>query len=863
MYAWLSTALDGGSELITGNQRLARTLRARFGEEQSGAGRVVWRAPTVYSWHEWLHALYDRVPDQDGLPVRINARHSRLLWERCLSQEIRDPLVNIAVLARQAAEAWARLQDWDVVLEDCEAGAQNEDSRLFARAARRYRTLLTREGWVDAAGMSVQLLGYVADGKLTPPDSLALAGFDRITPQVQKLLDAFSSAGTIVTVMPVRNVAREISRHCFNDTASELRSAGAWARAQLLEDPLLRIGVVIPGLEQDAENYARWLKEGFLPGWQYAGHRVDNALNVSFGRRLADYPAIAIALRALRWLHTDLTTTEVSHLLRTPILGIENTDARTSVEVRLRQQPSQTWSPRRLIRAMRRPDPEGSGENALRRSLQKVHEFRMAWPQRDKPSAWAERFDSALAALGWPGGAELQSGEFQLINRWRDLLNELAHLGLVTQSMTLAEAHARLAGMAADTVFQPEIDAAALNLLGPLEAAGMEFDRLWIAGLSVANWPPSGRPLRLVSGELQRHHGMPDGTPEDTLNYARRVLDRLVRSADQVRISYAASDGDAVQTMSSLVHDYAPVDTAAPEDPGWHACSLIGRVSVVAVDDRVPEVGAGEVIAGGAATIQRQLDEPFAAFVHGRLGVRLLPAITAGLAANLRGSIIHDALHHLYACLPGRTDIGTWDAEERATRIAAALQSALSRRIRHSDAVVARLLELEQRRVRELLESVLDVDCNRPDFVVEHVEHAMPAEINGIRLRLRVDRVDRNTDGGLIIIDYKTGMPKALLEGDGSLRDIQLVVYACAIAAPVAGIALFNIDSRSVIIEGAGAGWRPELDWDQALEQWQEIVLRAAGEIGRGDVRLRRMEAVDATRPLGLLSRYRELVRDA
>lgn len=863
MYDWLAKALGDNSELITGNQRLARTLRIRFGELQAGTGISVWRAPAIFSWHEWLHGLCDRIPDQDELPVRINARHSRMLWERCLAQEIRDPLVNIAALARQAGDTWARLCDWDVALEDCEASAQNEDSRLFARAARRYRSLLARKGWVDAAAMPGLLTSFVAAGRLPPPDRIALAGFDRITPRARKLFDALAEAGSTVAVMPLRDVAAAVSRYSFNDTTSEMRSAGAWARDQLLDDPRLRIGVVIPGLEQDATNYARCIKEGFMPGWQSAGGQVESALNVSLGRRLGDYPVIAIAIRALRWLHSDLTTTEVSHLLRSPLLGVESTDARTRVEVRLRQQPSQTWSPRRLIKAIRPSDADDGGITALRRSLLRIDELRTTWPQRDGPAAWAERFDTALAALGWPGGDELDSREFQLINRWRDLLNELAQLGLVAQSMTLAEAHARLAGMAADTVFQPEADAAVLNLLGPLEAAGMEFDRLWIAGMSAANWPPPGRPLRLVSAELQRQHGLPDATPEDTLDYARRVLDRLVRSADQVCVSFPATDGDAVQTASSLLQEYASAETTAPADPGWNARHLIGRVDVLDAADTVPEAREGEVVAGGAATIQRQLDEPFAAFVHGRLGVRLLPVIAAGLAANLRGSMIHDALHRLYAGLPGQDDIAAWREEERSARIAAAVQSALGRRRRHSDTVVASLLALEERRVRELLRSVLEVDCERPRFVVEHVEYEIPAEINGIRLRLRVDRIDRDNDGNLVIIDYKTGVPKALLDRDGSLQDIQLVVYACAVAAPVSGFALFNIDSRGVAIDGAGAGWRPDLHWDGALGQWRDIVIRAAGDIRWGDVRLRRIDAVDATRPLGLLSRYRELVRDA
>ena len=109
--------------------------------------------------------------------------------------------------------------------------------------------------------------------------------------------------------------------------------------------------------------------------------------------------------------------------------------------------------------------------------------------------------------------------------------------------MTFGEVLVRLRTMAAETLFQPESDGAIVQVLGPLEAAGMQFDRLLITGLSAGSWPPPARPLALLSRELQRRFGMPDAEPEDTLDYARRVLTRLFGSAASVEASFALTDG--------------------------------------------------------------------------------------------------------------------------------------------------------------------------------------------------------------------------------------------------------------------------------------------------------------------------------
>lgn len=862
MYAWLSDALRESSQVVTASRRLARVLAAHFAEQQLSEGRSAWRSPPIVSWQEWLTGILLSAELSRSLPTRINANQSRVLWERCLRREVPDPLLNLATLAREARESWARLHDFDVPLDECEAAARGKDQLTFIRAARGYQSILEREHWIDEAQLAGLATELVNADCTTLAGRVTVAGFDRLTPAVTALLEAVENSGVTVEKAPGPQCRVPAVIHSYENSDAEMRAAGAWAREVLTESPQQRVAIVSAQLDQNAIRWTRLIREGLAPGWQTAGADHRAAVNVSYGRKLASYPVCAVALLALRWLLDDLPGRDVSTLLRSGVIGKGHRGGRSRLELALRQLPDRNWSPAMLTGALRGRDDSADAQDLLAR-IAVLSSRRDKLPRRAAPAEWAVLIDQILGELNWPGDDALDSAEFQLINRWRELLNDLARLALVSPTMTLSEVLARLTTMAAETVFQPESEGSLVQLLGPLEAAGVEFDQLWITGLSAANWPPRGGPLTLVSRQLQRRYGMPDADPCDTLDYARRVLGRLLASAANVRGSFPLTDGDAEQTETGLLLDMETRNEEGGADPGWHATRLLDCAHTDRIaEDRVPAVTGDESVSGGAATITRQFVEPFSAFAFGRLGIRWLPGISSGLAANLRGSLMHDALHALYRGLPAQEELAGWEAAERHRRVASAAGQAFVRHERFADPTLGALLQLERARVANLLQRIISLDLLRAPFEIREVEVAVQTDISGLPLKLRIDRIDRLPDGEVVILDYKTGARKRFLNNQGEPADMQLVVYAAAIDDAVAGLALVNIDTRSVAIDGAGRDFTPDLDWHALLPRWQDEVAAAADDIRHGDVRINTLQNRQAARPLSLLTRIAELRHD-
>ena len=857
MYGWLSRADDETTHVVTASRRLARVLSSEYNLAQAGAGRLAWRTPVILSYADWLANLHATVQD-DNDATRINAQQSRILWEKVLRPYVRDPLINIGNLCRDAREAWQRIHEWRVPLSDVADAARGIDQRIFAKAAADYQSLLEINRWVDDVTLAVKLANGIGSDTPALPRAVILAGFDRLTPAAEHLLDRLSEQGTAWEIVG-GPAARGSPLMPYESADAELRAAGAWAREVLLEDSSRRVAVVVSGLEQDARRAGRLVREGFVPGWQYAGGSAAAAVNVSLGQRLTSYPAVEVALLVLAWTCRDLGGHEISILLRSPFLGIHPAPGRSRIELQLREMPDRDWSIGHHLRASR--EESADSKDWLAR-LSRLVDLRDAQPRTATPSFWAQFANTVLDTVNWPGDHALDSADFQLVDRWRDLLNELARLELVAPEMSMSEAFAQLAAMASECVFQPETTGGAVQVIGPLEAAGMSFDSLWISGLTANQWPPSGKPLALVSRPLQREMGMPNADPADTIAYAERVLTRLIGSAETCVCSYAQSSGDSMQAPAALV-DTLVMAPALP-DPGWHAGLLIGRSNARHVaEDPVPSVTENENVRGGAGTLQRQLNEPFSAFAYGRLGISGLLSIVPGLTPLLRGNLVHSALHYLYEDLPTQVQIRAWNEDSLSRKIDAAIDRAFSNYERRADKVIFHLLRLERTRVANLLRDVVENDKARQSFRVYAVEQQRDFECAGLTLQLRIDRIDRYDDDSIAILDYKTGTTRRFLDAQGEPRDFQVVVYAIAVPDPVSTLGIYNVDSRQT---GLDASRRPASDyedWDAQLQRWSDTVVQAAEKIVSGDVRVNAAKSSVDARPLSLLSRIGELKRDA
>lgn len=862
-YAWLEKAVQDKSEIVTVSRRLARELGEKWAESQEAMGKTAWLTPRIVYIDDWLGQYVIDAGDSKRPLGRLDRLRELILWEGALARRIPDEILGFGGIVKQLSVARSIASGWLIPHSKIKTGACSPDEVLFAEALADYKEALRKGNWVDNAGLPEVISELFSAGKRIPPNSIVFAGFHRFNPALSMLLETLRSQSCRVTITGPANKSELVVAQEYLEEGAEFRSAGAWAAEMLNENSRARIAIICPRLESKMQRVSGLVREGLLPGWQFGDQHHRSVVNVGYGRRLIDFPAVGTAVLVLRWLRIGIKGEEVSVLLRSNWIGGDALGGRARLELYLRSLSDRDWDIGTLREVLMDRD-ESLDAIAFLQLLDKAYELSGVIDQLMTPHECIQLIDEFLNDIGWPGDAAPDSLDFQLNNRWRELLNELGKIEGITPRIRLRDAINRLESLAFDTIWQPETLSGSVQLLGPEQAAGMEFDGIWITGMDSSEWPPKAHPSSFISRDLQRSYGVSDATPADTLDFSEKLFLNLVNSSPECVLSWSRTRDGTEQNVSAMVAVLKAGEYSGPEDPGWSTKSLAGTAQMQTIpEDAVPPITDMEKIWGGAYTVQRQKSEPFSGFVYGRLGVRHLEPFNKGLTPSLRGSIVHSALYHLLSDKPCRTDLEAWDESKQIRRINAAADTALDPYLQNADDVLKQIIRIEKDRLKILLANFLTSEMRRPEFKIVGVEANIHYTKFGVDLRFRVDRIDQLADGRMLIIDYKTGRTKTIISQKKEILEIQPVLYADALDADISGLLLLNVNSSGITPRGVGSGWdgaATAADWQDALGNYISEADQLVEALSRGDARVNIGETgTEGANPLALLSRISEL----
>jgi probable DNA repair protein len=851
-------ALQAGTTLVTASQRLARHLASTYGSAQQAQGAVVWEAPDILPWQQWLERFWQEsfgLLDANTPQLLLSDFQEQTLWEEAIRAADSEPLLQVPAAARSAREAWQLLHAWKLSIPRSQESA-SEDVSAFARWSKAYGQRCTDGHWLDSARLPDSVRNAIAAGRLSPPRNLIIAGFDELTPQQDALLGAVRAAGVTVTPLTPAEQTARVARVGYDDRRAEIHAAAAWARAAL-EAGQTRIGVVVPDLSVQRATIVRLFDEALLPAALLPGAaEVVRPYNVSLGEPLAAWPVIHAALLLLEFGTGSLPVARLGTLLRSPFLsGATNeASARAQLDALLRQEGEETIS---ISALLRRTQAELAKPQAAAPQLNaQLRAWRDNIPARSKqfvPSAWSEHFAALLKLAGWPGDGPLDSDSHQAVMAWRELLAAFAAQDLVSTRPAYAEALATLRRMAGERVFQPQTPAAPVQVLGLLEASGLDFDSLWVMGLDDESWPPSPRPNPFLPLELQRARGLPHASAERELEFARRLTERLAASAGNVVFSHPLNSGDEKRRASPLLQAFPellPSDFPAPS-PGLANQLFAARDLETLNDEQAPALAPGSAVKGGTHLFQYQAACPFRAFAVLRLDARAPEEPEPGLDAKARGMLLHSALEALWNALGSHAALCGMAEETLMNTIATAVNVALDELARdRSQTLTGRFRDIETRRLTRLLRAWLEEEKARAPFKVVAAEQKTTIKLGGLVVEGRMDRVDELEDGTRVILDYKSGKTSTKSWEGERPDEPQLPLYAIDMRQrqPVAAALFAQLRAGELGFNGLAArvGIAPDVKpagdsesvWQAQLDVWQTTLTSLAEAFRAGDARV-------------------------
>lgn len=841
--------MANGAVIVTATRRLARRLLADHASSAAAAG---WDTPAVMPWSAWLLSSHAELRDfgmlDDARPC-LDDWQATALWEEVFKA---DPVSGQLLMPGGAVEgfrdAWRLVHEWRLPWQALQLQA-GEDCGVFLRLAAAYRRRLQALGCIDRAELPALLAAALRN---RPGPDVLFAGFDMLHPAQALLVEALGPRAGLA-VPPARASAPTLA--AYPDSRHEFAAAAGWARRRLEENPGARLGIIVPDLDAQAPLLEDLLDEALAPERLLPGRGgAPRPWNISLGRPLADAPIVAAALLVLGITARDnIELLEASRLLRSPFLGGIAAEAgrRAAQETWLRRSSPDRISLTRWLGWLAGRDgaPEcGRLAAGLRGCLDEVRHG----PRRRAPSDWSAALARALARLGWPGDAPLDSAGWQAAQAWSELLEAFARVDGVSGMLTLGEALAGVRRMAAEQRFQPEMPDVPVQVIGLLETAGLEFDGLWVSGMHDGALPAPLRPCALLPPTLQRERGMPRACPDTELAHARRLVARLSGAAAEVRFSYPEKRQDEPLRPSPVVAGLAQAaDQGAFPWTGMAVQAYAAQALESLADDVAPPV-SGEV-GGGTGLLAAQSACPFRAFALHRLAAPELESPGAGVDGLTRGSFVHQALYLLWEELRDQAGLAALDAPTRAASVRSAVERAGRTALTGLPPGLVRIeLDEAARRIGELLE----VELLRPPFEVLHREERVSLELGALRINGQVDRVDRVADG-VVVIDYKTG---AATPGDWQSErpaEPQMPLYALAFQRELAGLAYASLRPGAVELRGLARSGEvfgaalpklkpPDADeWRRIIDDWRRVVEALAQAFAAGDAR------VDPVQPRG------------
>ena len=839
--------------VVTSNRRLARSLAAEFDQHQAQQVQTVWKTPQILPFTAFVTQLYDAAqhdPALTGVRTPLTPAQERALWQAVVGDSELG-LLSSAAAAALAADAWMLAHQWNVASR-VRRYTSVADTRVFVSWAGDYLRRVNAAGATDHARLPDVVRGHVESGAIAAPLRVVLAGFDETTVQQQQFFDALAARGVLCERFePTQHDAKPRRATCL-DERNENESMADWVAARLAADPSSRIGIVVPQLASRRRSLAAAL-DAALVSDRLLAPAIARPYSVSLGGALADVALIAFFLRSIRLVLGSVEFGEASAVLRSPYFaGATNErDARDQVDAQLRRRCQRSVDFERLFEAAQASARDCDVDVAqLLGGLRALGQWRRQHATRSRrPSEWASAFAQALQSISAPGAGDraLDSAEYQALARWQELLAEFAALDRIVNRLTATAAIGHLERLARETIFQPEGGAPPVQVLGVLEANALEFDHLWIMGLTAEALPPPAKPNPLLPIELQRAAGMPGASAAAELQRARGQLQRLLHSAPEVIVSHATIDADRQIAPSPLIASFEPW-VAAPR--AARLIDAIAQAPLASSRDAVaPPCQPVLPLRGGAAILQNQAACPFRAFAVHRLSARALELPHDGFDYRERGSLVHDTLAAFWTSLPEptRDALAAMPEPQRRALLSAAAEAAQSRLERRRGKLSVALTELESARLVRVIEQWLQYEiATRSAFRVVAIEDARTMRVGPLTIGARLDRVDESSDGARVVIDYKTGSTKNVGWLDERPDEPQLPLYLIASEPAARAIALARVRAGDVGFSGLAADpallpgrtnqWKGQVvSWGALVDRWSRVLERLAVQFANGD----------------------------
>ena len=843
---------------LTVNNRLARWLSLEHDEQKKKTGQNAWQSPNILSLSTWLRNVWTESWPSKYLLSQLQCEK---IWEQIISSDSAHlDLLHIQGVASKASQAFSLIHEYRLP-RNPKLYDLTDEAKTFLSWALKYERHISSLGALDPCMLMDSVKSSMQDRTITIPLELRIMGFEEQSPQFKDFIGFLLEKGTRVDILsPVptteileNNLNYESIhvRECEN-RKGEAEACSRWVRS--IFKPGKRIGIVVPELEKYHTLLKRELTAELVP--ESIFNLNEQVFNISLAPPLSQEPMIKVALDFLSLKTSTIPVTTLLSFIQSPFMGFNfpPTQEVSNLESKLRRQRILSISLNQF----------SSNYGNIPQVDQLVEKLNI-WTRNNKRvllGEWAEKLSDLLKTTGWPGKLKGSADEslvlskrYQAFEAWKSCLNQLCSLNQIIGPVNRLEAICHLINIVKSTPFQTKTPEHSIQVIGLLESSGMQFDHLWVMGCNSETLPTHPEPNPFIPYEIRNKFSIPRSNPQRELKFAEQSLSRLLISAPEINFSYALHEGEMDMKISPLLQGFTKINEVAyPSNRIKDQVLCLNNLedltesTSLPVTDSEKTLYATQGIKSGYSLLKNQVDCPFMSFARHRLNSEHYQFPEIDFDNLDRGNVIHKALELFW--------MRTANLKTLLKHSDNSLKEQLDRNVQEAIRICSKRTlgqtqfnKLErERNVRVIHDWLLFIELKRPDFEVLHNEESIEINLAGIKLMLRIDRIDEIPGKGLLLIDYKTGIDAKTTDWFGEkIRGPQLPLYA--IAKPVAGLAYGHLvigkpEFKGTINKEFSLGNFKNQDftkvseyssWDELLSYWKINLNAVANEFMQGN----------------------------